>query len=69
VTVRLTLAPGRTAESRAAIGGFLIHTTFEKGICDMFRAPWNGAVIVESDDTVVIGNQSLARATTGRGAT
>jgi hypothetical protein len=35
----------------------------------MFRAPWNGAVIVESDDTVVIGNQSLARATTGRGAT
>ncbi len=31
-----------------------MHTNNEKGTCDMVRAHWNGAVIAESDDTVII---------------
>lgn len=30
------------------------HTRVEKGSSDMVRAHWNGAVIAESDDTVII---------------
>jgi thioredoxin len=31
-----------------------VHTLEQKGACDMVRAHWNGAVIAESDDTVII---------------
>jgi thioredoxin len=44
---------GRREVERTS-AGFSLHTTFEKGINDMVRAHWNGAVIAESDDTVVI---------------
>ncbi len=36
------------------VTGFPSHTINEKGTCDMVRAHWNGAVIAESDDTVII---------------
>jgi thioredoxin len=44
----------RTAGSERTVIGFLWHTICKKGNSDMVRAHWNGAVIAESDDTVVI---------------
>ncbi len=41
-------------ECRTVPVGFRWHITFEKGNADMVRALWNGAVIADSDDTVII---------------
>ncbi len=41
-------------EAKGRSSGSPLHTTNEKGTCDMVRAHWNGAGIAESDDTVII---------------